>query len=165
MPLGTPTAWEVRCLGKILDKVEEWASSVLLMVMVSVAFVNVVTRYFVKFPLAFTEELEVNLFVWLVLLGTSIAFRRGSHLNMSFLVDLMPDPLKRLCHAAGFGLTVLFFVVLGYLGYLEVMDEIALGVTTESLDIPVWYYTISMPMLSVLILVRVLGRFLAKGKL
>lgn len=152
-------------MGKILDKVEEWAASVLLMVMVTVAFANVVTRYFIKLPLAFTEELEVNLFVWLVLLGTSIAFRRGSHLNMSFLVDLMPGPLKGLFHAVGFALTVIFFVVLSYLGYLEVVDEIALGVTTESLDIPVWYYTISMPLLSVLVLLRVIGRFLSRGRL
>lgn len=52
------------------------------------------------------------------------------------------------------GLGTVFFVVLAYLGYLEVRDEIALSVTTESLGIPVYIYTIATPVLSVLIIIR-----------
>jgi len=39
---------------------------------------------------------------------------------------------------------------------VEVIDEIALDVTTESLDIPVWIYTIATPVFSVLIILRLL---------
>lgn len=56
-------------------------------IMVTVAFVNVITRYFIKMSLAWTEELEVNLFVWLVLLGTALAFKKGGHLGMSFIYE------------------------------------------------------------------------------
>ena len=59
-------------------------------VMTLVAFVNVVTRYFIRFALAFTEEIVVSLFVWLTLLGTAIAFRQGAHLGFSFIVDRTP---------------------------------------------------------------------------
>ena len=38
-------------------------------VMTVVALLNVVTRYFVRYSLAFTEELVVSLFVWLTLAG------------------------------------------------------------------------------------------------
>jgi hypothetical protein len=60
-------------LKKLWDHFEELVGAVMLMIMVSIAFINVVTRYFIKYPLSFTEEIEVNLFVWLVMLGTSMA--------------------------------------------------------------------------------------------
>jgi TRAP-type C4-dicarboxylate transport system permease small subunit len=39
-------------------------------------------------------------------------------------------------------------------GVVEVMDEVELEVVSESLAIPVWLYTIAVPLFSVLILVR-----------
>ena len=55
--------------------------------MVIVAFVNVVTRYLLHASLAFTEEVEVAFFVWVTFLGTAMAFKRKSHLAMTFFRD------------------------------------------------------------------------------
>ena len=44
------------------------------------------------------------------------------------------------------------------LGAIEVIDEIELNVSSESLDIPVWLYTIATPLFSALIIVRILQR-------
>lgn len=41
---------------------------------------------------------------------------------------------------------------------IEVIDEIELNVSSESLDIPVWLYTIATPLFSALIIVRILQR-------
>jgi len=68
--------------------------------MTLVAFVNVVTRYVVRYSLAFTEEVVVSLFVWLTLLGTAIAFREGSHLAFEVLVDRLPAAGRRLWGAS-----------------------------------------------------------------
>ena len=124
-------------------------------IMVTVAFVNVITRYFIKMSLAWTEELEVNLFVWLVLLGTALAFKKGGHLGMSFIYEKFSPKYRKVLFAMSIGLGTVFFAVLAYLGYLEVRDEIALSVTTESLGIPVYIYTIATPVLSVLIIIRI----------
>src|SRR3972149_5586535 len=59
------------------------------------AFVNVITRYVVQYSLAFTEEIVVSLFVWLTLLGSAVAFREGSHLAFTSLVDRAPPAGRR----------------------------------------------------------------------
>ena len=139
---------------KIWNNLEEIISSAMIAIMVTVAFVNVITRYFIKMSLAWTEELEVNLFVWLVLLGTALAFKKGGHLGMSFIYEKFSPKYRKVLFAMSIGLGTVFFAVLAYLGYLEVRDEIALSVTTESLGIPVYIYTIATPVLSVLIIIR-----------
>jgi len=140
---------------KIWNNLEEIISSAMIAIMVTVAFVNVITRYFIKMSLAWTEELEVNLFVWLVLLGTALAFKKGGHLGMSFIYEKFSPKYRKVLFAMSIGLGTVFFAVLAYLGYLEVRDEIALSVTTESLGIPVYIYTIATPVLSVLIIIRI----------
>lgn len=141
-------------LRKIFDNFEELLGSVVLAVMVTIAFANVITRYFIYYPLAFTEEVTINMFVWLVMLGTSMAFRKNANLCMSFFYNLLPRAGRRLCFYASGAMTISFFSVLAWLGYTQVMDEMMLNVTTESLAIPAWIYSIALPAFSVLIIIR-----------
>ncbi len=55
---------------------------------------------------------------------------------------------------------MIFFGALAYAGALEVLDEISLDVTSESLGIPVWWYTIATPLFSLLVIFRMLQRSL-----
>lgn len=45
--------------------------------MVALAFLNVLTRYLFRYPLAFTEELLVNAFVWVTLLALPSALGKA----------------------------------------------------------------------------------------
>ena len=65
-------------------------AAALLAVMVVVSFVNVLGRYLFHYSLAFTEEVTINLFVWVTVPGSGIAFERGSHLGMITLFRLFP---------------------------------------------------------------------------
>ncbi len=138
-----------------MDRLEEGACVFLLAVMTLVAFVNVITRYVIRFSLAFTEELVVSLFVWLTLLGTSIAFRQGSHLGFSFLVDRCPPALQRLSIWLGAVLGIGLFGFLVYYGVLQIRTERLLGATTEALAIPQWWYTAGIPVFGTLVIVRI----------
>lgn len=143
-------------LKKILDHLEEFVGSIILMVMAAITFANVITRYFIFHALSFTEEITINFFVWIVMLGISIAYRQGGNLSMTFFYDMMPLRWKKFSFYFSTVLSVVFFVLLAFLGYMEVQDEIALNVTTESLGIPVVCYTIALPVFSILIIVRIL---------
>ncbi|MBI4537774.1 MAG: TRAP transporter small permease [candidate division NC10 bacterium] len=148
-----------------IDRLEEGACALLLAVMTLIAFVNVLTRYLVRYSLAFTEELVVNLFVWLTLLGTAIAFRQGAHLGFSFLADRSPRPLRRVSVWLGAGLGVLLFGLLVHFGVGQIRMERMLGTTSEALAIPQWWYTAGIPTLGVLIIARILqGAILADRK-
>lgn len=138
------------------QRLEEVLGSVVLAVMVTVAFVNVVTRYLVRLPLAFTEEITVNLFVWLVLLGTAAAFRSDAHLKVVFFVDRLPQGLRRGVIAFTHLVSLAVFLAVLRLGWMQVADEMLLGVVTQSLGVRSWYFTLGMPVGAFLVSVRIL---------
>ena len=137
---------------------EEILGSILLGIMVSIAFINVIVRYCTSFSFAWTEEITINFFVWVTLLGTSVAFRDGSHLAMSIFYQSLPAILRKYCYILGVIICLVFFGSLVYTGSLEVWDEYELEAISESLGIPVWWYTIATPALSLLIIIRMFQR-------
>lgn len=134
---------------------EEVAGALLLAAMALLAFANVVTRYIFSYPLAFTEELEVNVLVWLTMLGTASAFRKRKHLSMLFFQEKLPRRVQAVIHLAIVVLSVGIFVWLGYLGYLQLLDEQELEITSESLSLPQWIYTAGIPAGCALIVLRI----------
>ncbi|WP_456396392.1 TRAP transporter small permease [Thermococcus sp.] len=134
---------------------EGYVAAILLLIMIIVAFVNVVTRYLFYMSLAFTEEIEVAFFVWMTFLGIALAFKRGSHLAMVFLRDRLP--VKKHLVLLGQVLSMILFVVVMYLTAKYVyLDMTIYHSTTMSLGIPMWIYTIGMPIISVVIILRIL---------
>ena len=61
-------------MWSFLDKrFEDILGSIMLAVMVTITFLNVIVRYCTNFSFAWTEEITINFFVWVVLLGTARA--------------------------------------------------------------------------------------------
>jgi TRAP-type C4-dicarboxylate transport system permease small subunit len=143
-------------LGKFFGHFEEIAGAVTLAVMAVVTFINVITRYMIKYPLAFTEEITVSMFVWLVLIGASIGFRKNAHLAMTFVYDMAPPQVRKVFFFMANGLSVIFFALLAWLGSTQVWDEWSLGVTSDALGIPACVYSAGIPVFSVLIIIRIL---------
>jgi C4-dicarboxylate transporter, DctQ subunit len=143
-------------LNKIPHHGEEAAGVFLLLFMCLLAFVNVLTRYFIRYSLAFTEEVEVAGLVWLTMLGAAAGFRRGIHLGFNLLSLRFPAFGKKILFPLA---TLLTLVTVGFLiwfGFFQVRDEIDLNVQTEALNIPQWWYTLSIPVGGILILIRLL---------
>ncbi|MBO4300709.1 MAG: TRAP transporter small permease [Desulfovibrio sp.] len=146
-------------MWKFLDNhAEETFGALLLALMALIAFVNVIVRYCTTFSFAWTEELTVNFFVWAVLLGTACVFRKGGNLSMTVLYNVCPRRLRLCFLGLALALGVIFFGCLAYFGVLEVVDEYQLESTSESLGIPVWWYTLATPFFSLLIIFRMLQR-------
>lgn len=141
------------------ERFEEILGSILLAIMVSIAFINVIVRYCTSFSFAWTEEITINFFVWITLLGTALAFRDGSNLAMSIVYQSFPAKLRKYCYWIGYLICLLFFGMLVYTGTLEVKDEYELESISESLGVPVWWYTIATPALSLLVILRMTQRF------
>ena len=141
-----------------LNRFEEIIGVACLGIMTTIAFVNVLTRYFFKYSMAFTEEITLYLFVWAVMMGTSIAFREGSNMAVTLFYERFRKGNRKLLMLFSSLLSMAFFIVLTYFGILEVMDEIAMNAMTEAIEMPVWWFTSAMPIASVLILFRIVAR-------
>jgi TRAP-type C4-dicarboxylate transport system permease small subunit len=142
-------------VGRFGDRLEEAACVLVFAVMTVVAFANVITRYVVQYSLAFTEELVVSLFVWLTLLGSAIAFRQGTHLAFTWLVERLPRPLRQASVLLSSTLSVVLFALLVWFGLGQIQSERMLGTTSEALAIPQWWYTAAIPVFGVLTIIRI----------
>lgn len=141
---------------KFLNHIEEIVGAACMGVMVTIAFINVIARYFLKFSFAFTEELTIYLFVWATLMGASLAFRQGSHIVVSVIYNRFGLRSRKVLDILNSAISVLFFSLLFYYSTLEVLDEMLLGVQTEAVSLPVWWFTIAMPVSSILIISRII---------
>jgi TRAP-type C4-dicarboxylate transport system permease small subunit len=80
---------------KILDKSLELLVTASMGVLVLDVVWQVLTRYILKNPSSWTEELATFLMIWVGLLGASVALNRGAHLGIDYLVTKL-SPRKAL---------------------------------------------------------------------
>jgi len=134
---------------------EEVLCTILFAIMAIVAFINVISRYLLKYSLAFTEELLISFFVWLTLLGAAIAFREGSHLGFNFITDRLPKKIRKFLLWFSALLGAFLFLFLIYFSIYQIKEEIVLKITSSGIGIPQWWYTIGMPVWSVFVIIRI----------
>ena len=133
-------------------RADYWIAAVLLMSMALIAFVNVLSRYFIHFSIGATEEITINLFVWMTVVGTGIAFERGAQLGMVTFFNLFPLRMRKslVVFSALLG-AGLFILVCVYM-VQAIYDELTLfHATIAALGIPVWIYYTGVPLISVFV--------------
>jgi len=85
----------------IVDRIEETLIASLLGLMTLLTFANVIARYAFNSNILWALELTVFMFGWLVLLGASYAVKKGSHLGVDAVINILPDgPRKMLAMIA-----------------------------------------------------------------
>ncbi|QDM17261.1 TRAP transporter large permease subunit [Tardiphaga sp. vice352] len=75
-------------LESILARLVEVPAALLVVAEIIILFAGVVARYVVHRPLVWSDELASILFLWLAMLGSAVAFRRGEHMRMTALVAM-----------------------------------------------------------------------------
>ncbi|HHY93273.1 MAG TPA: TRAP transporter small permease [Firmicutes bacterium] len=141
-------------MWSILDKVEEYLCAILLFFVTGLAFLNVIVRYLTNGSLAFTEELVVNLFVWITVLGAAIAFRKRAHLGVTFLTDLFPPRLQKAVVALSGLAAFVLFGLLFFQGIGMVAQEFQNKMATYSMALPMWIFGLAVPIGALIMLVR-----------
>ena len=78
-----------------IDKIEETFIAVLLGLMTAITFANVVARYGFNSNILWALELTVFLFGWLVLFGAAYAVKKGIHLGVDVIINMVQEPTRR----------------------------------------------------------------------
>ncbi len=97
------------------NRVSEVGLFVFMILMVIVTTLQVVFRFFFT-ALSWSEELSCFLLVFVSLLGTAIAFKRGSHIAINFLIDKVRPGAKRLILTLIQALGLVFFGIVSFYG-------------------------------------------------
>ncbi|MEO8837865.1 MAG: TRAP transporter small permease [Herbaspirillum sp.] len=142
---------------RIPVKIEEFCAAMAMALICCITFANVVVRYFTDVSFAFTEEFSIFLMVVLTLFGTAAAFARNTHIRMSFIVDRLPSKIARPLEYIVLALSALMFGVVAWYGSFLFWDDWQYGTTSPGIGIPQWIYTIWLPLLSLVILLRIIG--------
>jgi len=133
-------------------KIEELISAILLFIMASIAFINVLSRKIFHLSFAFTEEVTVHFFVWITVLGIAIAFEKGAHLGVVTVYNKLPKTLKKTAAFISASLSTLLFLIVNYYAFREIyMDVTIFHMESEALRIPEWMYIVGIPIFSVFI--------------
>ncbi|MGD8452798.1 MAG: TRAP transporter small permease [Phycisphaerae bacterium] len=80
----------VRTIRTVLDRFLEALVAIVMAVLVLDVSWQVFTRYVLKDPSTWTDELATFLIVWVAFLGAAVGLRRGAHLGMDYFVDRLP---------------------------------------------------------------------------
>jgi TRAP-type C4-dicarboxylate transport system permease small subunit len=141
----------------VLDQVQRALGSLLALlmgVMVLDVTWQVVSRFVLRAPSSFTEELAGFLLIWIGLLGAAYCLRTGSHLGIDLLVTRLPGGARRaarlLAHAlvAAFALSTM---VIG--GLLLVRLAFELHQISAAMGIRVGFVYLALPLAGTLMAV------------
>ena len=139
-------------------RIEEAVMAAAMALLVVITFGNVATRYLTNISFAFTEEYSISLMVVATLFGTSVAVAAGRHIRIGYFADRSRPQTRRILELISMGATIAMFAVLVGYGAAWVYDDWRYETTSPGLGVPEWLYTVWLPILSLVICARALGR-------
>jgi C4-dicarboxylate transporter DctQ subunit len=130
---------------KLLDHLEEWIMSLMLLAMTSLAFMQVVRRYVFNTGFSWNLELTTVCFAIMIFVGISYGVRVGSHIGVDALVRIMPDGMRRASAILVVLLCLVYvgFIMVGATEYVSKMKEV--GIEFDDMPIERWQVLIIMP--------------------
>lgn len=126
-------------------ELEKIVLSVILVFVTLITFTNVVVRKLSDSQFAWTEELVINLFVLLIMLGCGLCAREGSLISLSLIFDRLKVGGKKAFAAIITVANTAFWLILLKTGIDKVASQMASGKHTSSLNWPEWVFTIFLP--------------------
>ncbi|MCI8810012.1 MAG: TRAP transporter small permease [Oscillibacter sp.] len=134
--------------------IEKIVISVLLIFVTAITFANVVVRKLTSSQFAWTEELVINLFVLLIMLGCALAAQEGSLISLSLIYDRLGKAAKKVFVTIITVASLAFWAILLWSGWEKVLSQIVTGKQTSSLRWPEWVFTIFLPIGAVFLILH-----------
>lgn len=138
----------MKAYKKIMDGiavVEKSIISLLLVFVTVITFANVVVRKFSNSQFAWTEELVINLFILMIMVGCALCAREGSLISLSLIFDRLQARGKKIFVSVITVANAWFWILLLKTGWDKVATQMANGKRTFSLGWPEWVFTIFLP--------------------
>lgn len=127
------------------------AAVFLLGVMTVVGTWQIVSRYVFNSPSTVSEELLTYSFAWMALLSSAYVFGRREHMRMAFLADKASGRGKQYLELASELAAFAFAAVVMTYGGMEI-TKLTMTQVTASLQIPMGYVYVVLPVAGVLIM-------------
>ena len=146
-----------------LNKIVEWFLVILMLLLVGDVLLQVISRYLLENAISFTDELAGFLLMWVALAGAAYVTGRGEHLAISLMIEKVSARQKTVL-AMVIDLLILFFAILVLVigGIWLVYTRFYLGQVSASLEIPLGYVYLILPLSGLLMCVYILDDLISK---
>ena len=94
-------------LKKINDRFEEYFAALLLVIMTGLIFFQVLSRFILNAPLAWSEETARYIFIWLIYISAALAVKRQEHIRVEIGLILLKGKARKVAYI----ITDLIFLV------------------------------------------------------
>jgi len=143
----------------IIRYLDENIERILLMITLSLMCIliglQIIFRYVISFPLAWTEEIARYLFVWMIYLGASLAFKRRRHLKVDAVLLLFGPTGKFVLQLVSNMLCVVFCLFVSYYGVIITYRmQFVLPQVSPTVQIPMALAYAAVPVGTILMLIR-----------
>ncbi len=117
--------------------------NIIMAVLVTTTFLQVVFRFVLESPLAWTEELARYSLIWLTFLGAAYAMSLKQHILVEFFTNLFPPIGRKIFETLAVIVSMTFFILMMYQGWQLAMS--AMAQTSPVLRIPMGYVYAVIP--------------------
>jgi TRAP-type C4-dicarboxylate transport system permease small subunit len=94
----------------------------LMALMVVVVSWQVFTRFVIRDPSSYTEELSRFLLIWIGVLGASYALRTRAHLGIDLIMQRFGESGRRTIHVVVYGIVILFALFVMIIGGIRLVN-------------------------------------------
>ena len=131
---------------KILDRLEEWIISLMLLAMTGLTFYQVVLRYVFNGGMSWALELTGVFFAVMIFIGVPYGVRVSSHIGVDALVKLLPTGKRKAVAILAVLLSLIYvgFIFTGSMQYVLKMKDV--GIELEDMPIERWQVLAVMPL-------------------
>jgi tripartite ATP-independent transporter DctM subunit len=130
-------------LEAALGLLVEISAAALVVVEIIVLLAGITARYVFQQPLVWSDELAAILFLWLAMLGSVVAFRRGEHMRMTAFVGMTSPAVRAWLDTVATAAALAFLLLIIQPGYEFAYEESY--ITTPALDIPNFWRAAAIP--------------------
>lgn len=116
---------EVQSLSKLINSINlvmKHLLNIIMAVLTIAVFAQVIFRFVLQSPLAWTEELAIYCLVWLTFLGAAYAMSLRAHIGVTFLTDLFPLRIRQILYIIATVAGIGFYLILVVQGY-DLMNQ------------------------------------------
>jgi TRAP-type transport system small permease protein len=105
----------LRTIDKAIQFVTVSVIVALMSIMTATIVLGVFYRYVLNDPIGWTEEIARYAMVWVSVLGGGMAFRRGGHVAVTFVIEMFPDLIRKaILFLGGVGILTFLFIMFWY---------------------------------------------------
>lgn len=110
-------------LNNIFIKVEDYLSGGLIVVGLTILFLQVIMRYFLGMSTTWQDEAARYFIIWGVLLGSAVAIRDNQHIKVDVVYQLFKTSVKKLINLAANVFVLMFLLFMVVYGVILVKDK------------------------------------------